>query len=102
MQDERENGYIPKYLDAQEKFVFWDMDQAIIGLTLMGMGIALDAFVIGTAGGGWAAWQWGRLKAGKHPRFAMHMLYWWLPPQFTTALIRRKVTPPSDLRSFLG
>jgi conjugal transfer pilus assembly protein TraL len=100
MQGQDETGYIPKYLDAQEKFVFWDMDQAIIGLVIMGIGIAGGELMPGLVAGAYAAWQYGRVKAGKHPRFVMHLMYWWLPPQF--AFVRRRVTPPSDVRYFLG
>lgn len=98
MQDE--TGYIPKYLDAQEKFIFWEMDQAILGIGVMALGIAGGAMISGMVAGGFAAWQYGRIKAGKHPRFAMHLMYWWLPPKF--AFVKRRTTPPSDQRYFLG
>lgn len=95
-----ETGYIPKYLDAQERFIFWDMDQAVIGLLVMGLGIGAGAMLSGMVAGGVIAWQYGRLKAGKHPRFAVHLMYWWLPPAI--AITKPKVTPPSDQRYFLG
>lgn len=95
-----ETGYIPKYLDSQERFIFWDMDQAIIGLLVMGMGVAAGAMLSGMVAGAYLAWQYGRVKAGKHPRFAVHLMYWWLPPSI--AITKPKVTPPSDQRYFLG
>lgn len=95
-----ETGYIPKYLDAKEKFIFWEMDQAIIGLLVMGMGVLAGAMLTGMVIGGWVAWQYGKLKAGKHPDFAVHMMYWWLPPSIPFR--PTKVTPPSDQRYFLG
>jgi conjugal transfer pilus assembly protein TraL len=55
--------------------------------------------MLGMALGGLAAWQYGRLKAGKHPKFAVHALYWWLP---SGLFIRPRATPPSDQRYFLG
>jgi len=41
---------------------------------------------------------YGRAKAGKHPAFALHLLYWHLPA-FMTGLKR---TPPSYLRELAG
>jgi conjugal transfer pilus assembly protein TraL len=100
MHGQDEAGYIPKYLDAQEKFIFWDFDQAVLALLLMGFGATMGALITGMVVGGFTAWQYGRIKAGKHPRFAMHLMYWWLPPSF--GFVRRKTTPPSDMRYFLG
>ena len=36
------------------------------------------------------AWQYGRTKAGKHPKFAVHALYWWLPSDL---FVTTKATP---------
>jgi conjugal transfer pilus assembly protein TraL len=94
-----ETGYIPKSLDAQERFLWWEMDQAIIALMLIGMGVAAGAMLAGIALGSLAAWQYGRLKAGKHPKFAVHALYWWLP---SGIFVKPRATPPSDQRYFLG
>ena len=32
-----EIGYIPKSLEAQERFLWWDFDQAILFILVMGM-----------------------------------------------------------------
>jgi conjugal transfer pilus assembly protein TraL len=94
-----ETGYIPKSLDAQERFLWWEMDQAIIALLLIGMGVVAGAMLAGIGLGSLAAWQYGRLKAGKHPKFAVHALYWWLP---SGIFVKTRATPPSDQRYFLG
>lgn len=94
-----ETGYIPKSLDAQERFLWWEMDQAIIAIMLVGMGVIAGAMLIGLAAGAVAAWQYGRLKAGRHPKFAVHAMYWWLP---SGLFVKPRVTPPSNVRYFLG
>ncbi|WP_126448276.1 type IV conjugative transfer system protein TraL [Sulfuricystis multivorans] len=97
--DGDEIGYIPKSLDAQERFLWWEMDQAVIAIMLIGMGIASGSMLLGIAAGSLAAWQYGRMKAGKHPKFAVHAIYWWMP---SGLFVKPRVTPPSDQRYFLG
>ena len=94
-----ETGYIPKSLDAQERFLWWEMDQAIIAILMIGVGVIVGAMLSGMVAGSIAAWQYGRLKAGKHPRFALHVLYWWLPSEI---FVKPKATPSSSERYFLG
>jgi len=94
-----ETGYIPKSLDAQERFLWWEMDQAIIAIMLLGMGVVSGSMLAGMGLGALAAWQYGRLKAGKHPKFAVHALYWWLPNHL---FVKLRATPQSDQRYFLG
>lgn len=94
-----ETGYIPKSLDAQERFLWWEMDQAIIAIMLVGMGVIAGAMLIGLMAGAVAAWQYGRLKAGRHPKFAVHAMYWWLP---SGLFVKPRTTPPSNVRYFLG
>lgn len=94
-----ETGYIPKSLDAQERFLWWEMDQLIMATMMTGMGVISGSMLGGIALGFLAAWQYGRLKAGKHPKFAVHALYWWLPSDL---FIKTRATPRSDQRYFLG
>ena len=94
-----ETGYIPKSLDAPERFLWWDMDQAVLALTLIAMGVIAGSLIGGLALGTLTAWQYGRLKAGKHPKFAIHALYWWLPGGL---FVKPSATPPSDKRYFIG
>lgn len=51
-----EIGYIPKSLEAQERFLWWDFDQAILFLLVMGMGVVSGAMVAGMVFGGVVAW----------------------------------------------
>ena len=94
-----ETGYIPKSLDAQERFLWWEMDQAIIAITLISIGVISGSMLIGLCAGAGAAWQYGRMKAGKHPKFAVHALYWWFPSRL---FLKLRTTPSSDMRHFLG
>jgi conjugal transfer pilus assembly protein TraL len=94
-----ETGYIPRSLDAGERFLWWEMDQAIIAITLIGIGVISGSMLFGIIVGCLSAWQYGRIKAGKHPRFAVHALYWWLPSRL---FVKTYVTPRSDQRYFLG
>jgi conjugal transfer pilus assembly protein TraL len=94
-----ETGYIPKALDAQERFLWWEMDQAVIAIMLISMGVIAGSMLTGMVMGAAAAWQYGRMKAGKHPKFAAHALYWWFP---SGLFLKLRATPPSDQRYFLG
>ena len=40
-----ETGYIPKSLEAQERFLWWDFDQAIVFLLVLGTGVIAGGFV---------------------------------------------------------
>ena len=42
-----ENGYIPKSLDAQERFLWWEMDQAVIAIMLISMGVISGSMLMG-------------------------------------------------------
>ena len=57
----------------------------LLGYVLLAVGLLLAS-------------AYGRAKAGKHPAFALHLLYWHLPA-FMTGLKR---TPPSYLRELAG
>jgi len=94
-----EIGYIPRTLDQLEKFLLWEIDQFIIAVMIIGVGVTSGMLLSGLVCGSVAAWQYGKLKAGKHPKFALHVLYWWLPSDVFT---KTHVTPPSHLRYFLG
>lgn len=92
-------GYIPRTLDHPEKFLLWDMDQFIIAVVVMGTGVSAGFMASGIVVGSLVAWQYGRFKAGKHQKFAVHAMYWWLPSDL---FVKTKITPPSDKRYFLG
>jgi conjugal transfer pilus assembly protein TraL len=97
------NGtYIPRRLDDQWKIGFWDIDVAAPVLFMFFAGYLAGnklAFASCIATGlGLARWI-SRIKADKHPGFALHWLYWHLPTNPVTAL---RATPPSHLRRMVG
>lgn len=94
--------YIPRRLDDQWKLGLWDMDVAVPFMFVFFIAyVALGGFW-GIAGGAVLGTFVGRLasklKADRHPAFALHWAYWHLP-RFVVRLDR---TPPSHLRRMIG
>jgi conjugal transfer pilus assembly protein TraL len=94
--------YIPRRLDDQWKLGFWDVDVAAPTLFGMFMGFTsgsrMSFAVCAVAGIVTSRWI-ARVKADKHPAFAMHWLYWHLPMSPITAM---RATPPSHIRRMVG
>ena len=68
----------------------------VLGAALAGM--VAGFFVSGCAVGLLLASAYGRAKAGKHPAFALHLLYWHLPALHDGP----EAHPPSYLRELAG
>lgn len=94
--------YIPRRLDDQWKLGFWDLDVALpftAGLLLGYLSGTKLSFAVCVVAG-WFTSRWiARIKADKHPAFAIHWLYWHLPTNPITAM---RATPPSHLRRMVG
>jgi conjugal transfer pilus assembly protein TraL len=94
--------YIPRRLDDSWKIGFWDVDVAapvLLGFFVGYLAGSKLAFAV-CVGIGLLASRWiARKKADKHPSFAVHWMYWHLPP---TPLTTFKATPPSHLRRMIG
>lgn len=95
----KEEGYIPKTLDMPERWLIWDMDQFVIALLFVGFGATTGLLFPGILAGAALAWQYGRFKSGKHPKFLVHAMYWWLPSKL---VVKTKSLPSSDIRHFIG
>ena len=94
--------YIPRRLDDQWKIGFWDVEVAAPVLFALVLGYASGskiAFVLCAAVGIGVSRWFARLKADKHPAFALHWLYWNLPATPFTSL---RATPPSHMRRMVG
>ena len=97
-----DDTYIPSRLDDPWKIGFWDVDVAaptLLGLFvgyLSGSGLA---FALCLAAGFLASRWIARVKADRHPAFALHCLYWHLP---TNPLWALSATPPSHIRRMVG
>lgn len=94
-----ETGYIPRTLDQQEKFFLWEADQFIVAVLMVGIGVSIGMMFTGLVCGAVASFLYGRLKSGKHQKFAAHLMYWWLPSSLS---VKTQATPPSECRYFLG
>ncbi|THF64943.1 type IV conjugative transfer system protein TraL [Pseudothauera nasutitermitis] len=98
----RTDTYIPRRLDDNWKLGFWDIDVAAPVLLAFFIGYLAGtktAFAACLAAG-IAVSRWiSRLKADKHPAFAIHWLWWHLPATPLTAL---RATPPSHIRRMVG
>lgn len=87
---------IPQHLDDPPRFLFWDLDEAILFMLALILGIMVDLLFVGAATGVALVVAYGRAKSGRHHAFALHLLYWHLP---VTLGFRR--TPPSWIREFI-
>lgn len=94
--------YIPRRLDDQWKIGLWDIDIAVPFLFAIFLGWMTGTktgFVL-FAGLGFYFTRWlSRVKADKHPAFALHWAYWALPSNPITSL---RATPPSHLQRMVG
>lgn len=89
---------VPRSLDDLPRLLLLDMYQALLLLLMFGIGIVFGYAFAGTITGVALAVGYGRLKAGRHPQFLMHLAYWHLPHQ----IICLQRTPPSHLRIYSG
>lgn len=94
--------YIPRRRDDQWKIGFWDVDVAaplLFGLFMGYMSGSKFSFALCLAAGALTSRAIARIKADKHPAFAVHWLYWHLP---TSPLTAMRATPPSHIRRMVG
>lgn len=89
---------IPRRLNDAPRLFWWDIDVALLVLAAALAGMISGFFVSGCAVGVLLAAAYGRAKSGKHPAFALHLLYWHAP----AAVTGLKRTPPSHLRELVG
>ena len=89
---------IPRRLNEPPRIFWWDLDVAILALAAALAGMISGFFASGCAVGLLLASAYGRAKSGKHPAFALHLIYWYLP----AAVTGLKRTPPSYLQEMIG
>jgi conjugal transfer pilus assembly protein TraL len=89
---------IPRRLNDPPRMFWWDLDVSLLVLAAALAGMISGFFVSGCAAGVLLASGYGRVKSGKHPAFALHLLYWHMPAVITGL----KRTPPSHLREMVG
>ena len=93
-----DDTYIPRLLNDQWKWLWFDADVALAAMTLWLLGILANHFLIGLAAGFFAGWLLMKAKSDKHPAYALHLAYRYLPAE----LMPLKRTPPSHLREMVG
>jgi len=96
MSDKDLSHHIPRRLDSAGKFLFWDLDVAALGLVGMLIGLGTGYTILGVVTGIGLAYAYAKLKTGKHPGMAAHLLYWW------TGFPQTKDLPGSHLRELNG
>lgn len=89
---------IPRRLNDPPRMFWWELDLALLVLASTLLGMVAGYFMSGVAAGVLTAWVYGRMKSGKHPAYALHLIYWYLPD----AVVKLKCTPPSHLRELVG
>jgi len=89
---------IPRRLNDPPRMFWWDLDLALLVLALTLLGMIAGYFVTGAALGLLAGAGYTMAKSGKHPAYALHLVYWYLPER----IVKLKRTPPSHLRELIG
>ena len=89
---------IPRRLNDPPRMFWWDLDVSLLVLASALAGMISGFFLTGCALGLLLAAGYGRAKSGKHPAYALHLLYWHLP----AAVTGLKRTPPSWMRELAG
>jgi conjugal transfer pilus assembly protein TraL len=89
---------IPRRLNDPPRMFWWDLDVSLLVLASALAGMISGFFLTGCALGLLLAAAYGRAKSGKHPAYALHLLYWHLPATVTGL----KRTPPSWMRELAG
>ena len=88
---------IPQRLDDPARFLFVDMDVAMVAMVCFVGGMLCNLTITCSAIGIGLAWMYQKVKAGKHRAIGAHAIYWHLPFSFG---FRR--TPQSNVREFIG
>ena len=84
--------YIARHLDDPPRLFWWDLDVALLMLATTLLGMVVGYFMSGVMLGLLAAWAYGRLKSGKHPAYALHLMYWHLSCEQSHAADRSSPT----------
>jgi conjugal transfer pilus assembly protein TraL len=89
--------YIPRNLDEPEKWLFWSMDEAIMFLAPLILGICINEMAISLVTGLVLYLGLKRLKGTDQANLALYAFYWFFP-----SCITRLKTPPSYIRYYIG
>lgn len=91
--------YVPKYLDAPERYLFWTVDEAIILLAPVVVGLMAGQMLVGLLLGPLFLMGLKKLKGSQGEKALQHAFYWYFQPLWGHGL---RVTPPSYIREYIG
>lgn len=89
--------YIPKYLDEPTKLIIFTIDELVILVIPILIGLFTDKLLLGLTMGFGLMSLLKKLKGEEGHYFIYHLLYWYVPQ-----LVKLKSTPPSYIRDILG
>ena len=89
---------IPRRIDDKAKFLWWGFDQSMLVMLFVVMGMMADSLMSGLFLGIVVGYFYSKARSGKHPSFAIHLLYWYLPEW----AMKFKRLPPSHQVEFTG
>lgn len=87
---------IPRYIDSQPQILWWELDEIIVLIMCLIVGIITRQLTYFLLGGFVATYFIAKLKTGKSEGYIFHWFYWLGMPSFQ---FRR--VPPGDRREFL-
>ncbi|MFA6396629.1 MAG: type IV conjugative transfer system protein TraL [Sulfurimonas sp.] len=70
-----EERYIPKYLNAQIQLLWWELDEMIVMITFVSLGIISGHTYIGALVGFVIMNAYSKITSKKQPGFFKHVLY---------------------------
>lgn len=89
--------FVPQTLNDAPKFLFWDMDIAMVFIVVLGFGIMGGWLISSAIAGIVLASLFSRAKSGRSAGYGIHLVYWYLPIG-----VGFKRVPPSKRRHFVG
>jgi conjugal transfer pilus assembly protein TraL len=90
--------YIPQYLDAPERYLFFTGDELIAVVAPLLICILVANFLVGLVVASACLWALRKFKQGSSLSRIKRAIYWALPSD----TLRLKATPPSYLRELAG
>jgi conjugal transfer pilus assembly protein TraL len=87
---------IPRYIDTQPQLLWWELDEVIVLILCLFVGILTRQLTYLLLGGFVSTYFITKLKTGKSDGYVFHWFYWLSIPSFQ---FRR--VPPGDRREFL-
>jgi conjugal transfer pilus assembly protein TraL len=89
---------IPRRLADPPKMFFWDIDVVAVFSICFLMGAMLNMFGSSMILGAVLALSYSKMKSGKHPAYAVHLMYWYM----SSTLFSMNRVPHSHIREMLG